>query len=157
MPETAKSERKVETPTAIQEAEYRRTIWLLNAASGTQPDDVLVPEYWAHVGAKLKPWDRIEVRAADGTWYTELMVLDASRQWARVKTLVGPVMLTSADVSLTQTQAADACEVMHRGPRKWSVVRKSDRAVMHEGEERRDAAEQWLAENAGALKAQAPA
>lgn len=143
-------ERKIEAMPAgaLQLAEHRRNIWVVEAADGVQPEDLLAPSYWAHHSGKLSPWDKVEVRAKDGSWYQELLVMDASRVWARVIPLSKPVHLTTADVS--QTQAVDF-EVMHRGPRKWSVIRKKDRAVMFEDGALKDDAEQFLRENSDAL------
>lgn len=154
--------RKLPQPSSpdLQVAEYRRTVYILDAHPETLPDDTLNPEFWAHLGATFKPWDRVEVRAHDGTWYREVMVLEASRQWARMKDM-GLVFLTTPDVS--QTQAAPAAieaqpeaqpaapvespyEIKHRGPRRYSVIRISDKAVLHEDEQTRAGAERWLAD-----------
>lgn len=147
-------ERKIEAMPAgaLQLAEHRRNIWVVEAAEGVQPEDLLKPQYWAHHSGKLSPWDRIEVRAKDGSWFQELLVMDASRVWARVMPLAQVVRLTTADVSQTQASPIDF-EVMHRGPRKWSVIRKKDRAVMFEDGSLKEDAEKYLRENADALTA----
>ena len=152
MSEDKKQERKVEPlgPHGIHTAEHRRVVYFAIAAKGVEPGDLLSPAYWAHVAASLKPRDRVEVNAEDGAWYCEVMVLDVSRAYARVVPVVGPIHLTTADVAQTQDSLYD---VSLRGPKKWSIVRKSDRQVMHEGEETRDGAVKWLKDNAAKLAA----
>lgn len=137
-------------PAQMHEAEYKRTIYIANVPKGVRPEDLVKPGYWAHVAAKLKPWDRIECRAEDGTWYCELMVLEASRAFARMCPLQ-TAFLTTADVAQSQTEPV-GFEVLHRGPRKWSVVRTTDRAVMSEEHETKGGADAWLKTNFEALK-----
>lgn len=139
--------------TRIKEAEFLRKMYVADCDIGTRPEDLLDPAYWAHVSVRFKPMDRIEARAADGTWLAELVVLESSRTWARCH-MLSCHNLTSTDVSMSQATTAEAkgdaepvYEVVHRGPRKWSVVRRSDREVMHEGEARREGAEAWIATN----------
>lgn len=143
------------SPGNMQEAEYWRSDYAVIAEIGTTPEHLLDPAYWAHHAFKMKPWDKIEVRAQDGTWYAEYIVLEASRTWAKVKQIIF-VPLTTADVSLTQSQDMDAKrdnaltealanhEVKWRGPKGWSVVRKSDHAALSEGHRLKTDAEGWL-------------
>ena len=69
-------------PTAFAPAEFRRTVYSGTAERGIRPEDVLDPAYWAYHAANLKPWDRVDIRGEDGTWYGEYLVLDCSRTWA---------------------------------------------------------------------------
>jgi hypothetical protein len=153
----AKAEEKPK-PTAplganvLQLGEHQRNVWVAKIPMGVEPSDVLDPAYWAHHSGKLAPYDKIECRAEDGTWYQELIVMDSSRAWARVKPLMEVLRFATQDVGLSQT-APTGYEIVHRGPRKWSVIRSKDRQVMHEDEAVRDGAEQWLKENADKLKA----
>lgn len=141
-------ERKVEqlNPTRMKEGQYERTHWVATAHANTQPEDLLKPEYFSHVAAKLRPWDKIEARADDGTWYAEFLVLESGRNWARVVMLTKH-NLTSADVAQSQAQAMSKLEIVYRGPHsKWSVIRKADNEVLHEGEETQGGAVNWANE-----------
>lgn len=151
--ETQKKPAQPLGPTGLEPAEYRRNQWIATAAKGVRAEDLLQPDYWAHVAAKLAPWNKIEVRAEDGLWYAEAIVLDCSRNWARIALLPGyPLFLTSSDISQTQSAPA-GYEVVHRGPKKWSVIRAKDHAVMHEGEQTKTGAADWLKQNAESLPA----
>ncbi len=118
-------------PSRLKLGEYIRNIFTATAHEGTLVEDALNPEYWAHVSEQFKPYDKIELRADDGSWYAEFMVLDASRTWARVK-LLNQWDLTTADTSLSQA-TLDAYRFEFKGPhKKWCVIRNSDDAYVHE-------------------------
>ena len=145
--------RAVQLPIHIHEAEFKRSRYCVDVPSSAGPEDAVQPTFYANIAAKLKAWDQIELRAEDGTWYMEVMVLDSSRNWARVYPVLGPCRFTTADVSLTQAaaitadakpaaiaQTAEDFELAHRAGKKWSVIRKADREVISEGHATKDAA-----------------
>ena len=133
--------------------EYVSTRHDAKIAQGVKPEDLLVPGFWAHQATKLKPLDEIRAHAEDGTWIANYLVLDCSRTWAKVKQL-SLHQLGTADVALTQASELDVKSfkdqhlVKHRGPHKWSVVRKADGAVLEQGMGLRDEAEAWLENHA---------
>lgn len=144
--------RAVQLPIHIHEAEFKRNRYCVDVPSSAGPEDAVQPTFFANIASKLKAWDQVELRAEDGTWYMEVIVLDASRNWARVYPTLGPCRFTTADVSLTQAvsqesaapapvqQTAEDFELVHRQGKKWSVVRKADREVITEGHATKDAA-----------------
>lgn len=151
---TPAEERKVQPMDAIRfkGAEFVRTHYVCTAHEGTRPEDLLEPEYWAHVSEQMRPRTRVEAWANDGTWMLELVVLEAGRAWARLQVVAGPHQFTTADVAQTQAEMMSPYAIEYRGPHcKWSVIRKSDRQVLHEQEETRDGASGWLREH---MKAQ---
>lgn len=130
-------------PSRMKECEFERTLWVITAHENTRPEDLMEPDYWTHVAERLKPWDKIEARADDGSWYAELLVLDVSRRWATVHALRID-HLTTKDLSLSKALSDDYA-VEWKGPaHKFSVVRKSDGALLHEGEQTKAGAFQWL-------------
>ena len=129
-----------------------RSEYLCTAHPNTTPEDLLAPEYWAHISAQLRPRDRIEAWANDGSWMAEYVVLEAGRNWARPH-LLQVYHFTSGDQAMTQADAMSPYEILHRGPHcQWSVIRKVDREVMHEGEATMDGAVAWLKERLKAEK-----
>lgn len=147
-PARTAEERKVEqlNPTRMADAEYQRNIHVVTAHANTLPEDLLDPAYWSHVATRMKAWDHIEARANDGTWYAEYIVLEAGRTWVKTH-MLRSASLTSADVATSQATAMMPYEVVFRGPHcMWSVVRKADREVMHEGEGTQGGAIDWLNE-----------
>lgn len=140
-------ERKVESLDAarFKSAEYERVAYVVTAHENTVPSDLLKPEYWAHVAAKLRSYDRIEARANDETWYAEYLVVKAGSNWANV-IMLDAWPLTSQDVIESVASASSALEAQWRGPHsKWSVIRKSDKAVLKEGMSK-DEANRWIHE-----------
>jgi len=135
------------SPERFKTAEYERQIHVANAGEATLPVDILYPNYWAHNAAQMKPWDRIEVRANDGTWFAELIVLDVSRQWAKVHCLN---LHKFSDFDTSQTGAVTLNMpyiVTHKGPQlKWCVIRRVDNAIVHQESSSPEEAQQWMKE-----------
>lgn len=136
-------------PGNLNEFAQVSTRWDVMVPMGVSIDALKDPAFWAHRAVKMKPMDEIRARAEDGTWMANLVVLDSSRTWVRVLVL-GTYQLTTGDVALTQASAdevkalVEKHKIIHRGPHKWSVIRESDRAVMHQGEAIKDGAIAWL-------------
>lgn len=124
----------------ITQAEYARVVWRLTPEPGTSPEDVLVPAYYAHVAKQLKPGARIEVAPADGSWFMELYVRSSDANAAKVALLE---LYTFDEVAQVETAVF---EVKHRGPKGWSVVRTSDKAVVFENGKTKDEATKWIAD-----------
>lgn len=144
-------------PSRMQDAEFTREVKTVTAEAGIEPRDLERQDYWAHVGQNLKPWTRIEVKADDGTWFADCIVLAAGRNWANVKVLQA-FDLTSADVDRTRASQVEEYlglpyEVRYRGEHElWGVLRKSDNAIMHTGAQTKGEADTWLRERLKADK-----
>jgi hypothetical protein len=145
-------------PTALHSAEYARIVYVAYASLGTNFEDLSNPAYWAHHAAKLKPWDRIEVRAEDGTWFGEVLVLDASTTWAKVFPLHYH-SLTRGNRTARQEKSdaigsiMDDYEIKFRGPRRWSIIHKATKELAQEDIATREDAEKWLQEFATSNRA----
>lgn len=129
------------TPHNFREAEYRRTEYLVTAERGTEIADLTGRDYWSHVAARLRPRDRIEVHAHDGSWMVELMVVQASRVGATVA-ILHKHDLTQA--SMTPAASDDEVNVVFRGFAKWSAVRKADKKVLVDGLDTEQEVRDWL-------------
>ena len=127
----------------------------ITVESGTTREQIVHPDFWGHVAARLRPYAKIEVRCDDGSFYAELLVLAAERTFAMVRVLHWHD-LTTADVAKTQAASVavqrfeehlKAYEVRWRGPHlMWSVIRKHDNAALREKEKTKQAAQTWLDE-----------
>lgn len=132
-------------PSRMKECEFERTVYTITAHENTEPDDLLKPEYWTNVAEKFKPFDKVEARADDGSWYAEYLVMETSRRWTRMH-LLAAHNLTTADVSLTQVKLGEF-GIEWKGPaRKFCVIRLADQEMIHEGEASKAGAHAWLAE-----------
>lgn len=121
-------------------AEHRRNIFVVTPEHDTPFEEILKDGYWAHVSAKMKPGDRIEVMAEDGSYFAELIVQDAGRLYAKVATL-RHVKLDAVEVT-EGGMAAGGLEVKWQGPQlKWCVLRGKDR--LKEGLDKGSAV-QWM-------------
>lgn len=133
-------------------AENARIIYQAVPEHGTTIDDMLKPEYWAHVAAKLRPTYRIEANAEDGSFFAEFIVRDAGRTWAKVVLLRQKFFDDGADI-LSESAAPDFVINFRVGPQKWRVQRKSDKEVIRHGFATRAEAETWAKSHNQAMAA----
>ena len=124
-------------------AEYARTTWAVTAQPDTTREDLLKPDYWAHVASKFNSLDRLEVRSDDGAFFAEYLILTCERTYAKVKELSW-FDLKGEEVALPD-ESLEEFEYKFRGPHsKHSVVRKSDSKVMVEKLQSKDEALRWI-------------
>jgi len=155
MPEQAKTQALNENAklerNRFHGAEFKRLIYVADVEQAHTRYDILNPAYWGNVAAQLGPFDRIEVRCEDGTWLSELLVLEVGRSYVRVKEL-NHHKLTTADVAQSQDAVQSGFHVFWRGSHhKWSVKRLADNEVIHTGEPDKNAANTWVTEHVKAL------
>lgn len=125
----------------IKSAEYIRTVWAAQPEPGTNLADMLLPEYWVHVAKTFRVGDRIDVTAADGSWFAELFVRTVS------PTGIKAYVLRHIEFDKTAAEAPPTLDIRHRGGAGWSVVRLSDKTVLFEGGKARSDAEDWIKAN----------
>lgn len=133
----------------IQFAQHMRNVWYVTPEAGTPIEALLEPQFWAHVSSKMKPRDRIEVDAEDGSYFVELRVEDAGRLFAKV------VVLRQCNLGVTeQKEDSPDFKVMWAGPHaKWRIVRSKDRGLLKDGFETRQDADLYLASHIKAMAA----
>ncbi len=121
-------------PKDLKQADFVRTVWVAQPEHGTTLEEMLKPEYWSHVAKELKlPGGRIEVMPTGGEWFAELYIRSVGSQDVKVALL----RHVAFDAPAKQD---DDYEVRSRGGAGWSVLRKSDKAVLFEkGQTRADA------------------
>lgn len=117
----------------------RHNIFRVNPEIGTPPTALLDQHYWAHVSAKLRMGDVIEVLAEDGSYYAELLVRDAGNLYAKVA-FRNPV----TEFGKTEEQEVPAgYEIKWRGPHaKFGVIHGKD--VLKDGFVDKGEAGAWL-------------
>lgn len=132
------------SPNSISELGYLRNSWDVIAARGVTIANVILPEYWLHVATKLRPTDKIEVIAEDGTWYAQLLVVNADRTWAKVFVLMHHD-LTKATEN-TPARAEDEYDVEWTPAGKWTITKKTQKGQppLKDGFLSRLEAYQWL-------------
>jgi hypothetical protein len=128
-------------PARFQMAEYARVPYLVTVEHGTAFAETLEPSFWAHVAAKLKAGDHIEVMAEDMSFGRELIVIETGRMWARVQEwpFTEPAQRVETPVM------ASEYTIKYAGPHhKHQVIRNSDNAVIKDQISQRTDAEMWL-------------
>lgn len=123
-----------------KEASFVRNIWVATPDVKTPYEHVLKQEFWVHVAHKMKPMDRIEVHAEDGSYFAELMVIDAGKAFAKVAEM-RKINFTRHEVGVD----SDDYDVSFIPAKRWRVIRKSDKQVMAEELPTKDEAMLWIA------------
>lgn len=147
--EKAKPNRKLRE-VEIVAAEYSRLDSIATPERGTTIAEMLVPGYWAQVsgpgeehdgGKRMQPWQRIEVRPADRSWWAELLVVATGPFAAKVE------LLRHKDFAPAKARGSldvpEGFEVKHRGRNGWCVIRLVDSQPLKEGLESQAAAALW--------------
>ena len=135
-------------PGRLKLMEHAHNFWSVHAPSGAIPDDVSKSDFWSLMSAKLRPYDRFEVLADDGTWLVSGMILSCSRNWAEIFVRETLELGKASDPSVSATLKAE-----WKGPEhKWCVIRIKDGAMLQEGLETSIAANQWLTEHENKVK-----
>ena len=131
-------------------ADSVRTMRAITVEFGTKFEDVLKPEYFAHVAEDLRPWDVIEVRPEDETYFAHLLVRSSGRNWAVV------ALLDKTDLApgIEDVQDTPEYKVGWGGPaQKFRVIRLSDNMVVSKEHSDALSAQTWLHEHLKAVKA----
>ena len=128
--------------TKLQDAPVARNVFVATPAAGTRIEDMLKPEYWAHVSRMLHVSDRIEAVPEDGEFFAEFFVCDAGLNRASV------VLLRKHNLQGEQLPVvASDYEVKWKGQSiKHVVYRISDKAVVKDNFQSKTEAELWLRE-----------
>lgn len=137
--------------------EHYRQDYVAVIPQEVDPKDLEDPSYWAPVASQFRPFGRIEARAEDGTWIAELVITSLGRNFAICKQIAFH-RLTSADIDQTRISAeetkATGYEIQWKGQHnKFCVIRESDGAIVHKGEDQKSGADKWLGEHLKAISA----
>lgn len=113
------------------------------APHGTEPADLERPEFWASVQRWLKPWARYSIRAADGSFYIEAIVVEVKDGAPVLRKLCGFVDEEMADLK-GGADVKDGVRVEFIDEASgWRVIRESDQYVIKANlRERREARRQ---------------
>lgn len=130
----------VKKPTNIEEAVAARNIWQVKPEIAVTVEDLLNPDYWAHVARRMRAGDRVEAVPDDRHYFAEFFVLAASSNWAKL-VLIREVTIIKDNEKIVM----DGFQIGFGGAHKWRVTRGEE--VLSKGHDDKDSATKWLAEN----------
>lgn len=109
-------------------AEFVTRRWSVTLEDSTPYERLFDSDYWSHVAKKMQIGDIVEVHAENRTWFTELYVVYAHRQAAKVVELRKVGLASAPEIE----DIPSPFSVKWRGPNgKWAVMRGND--VMQSG------------------------
>jgi hypothetical protein len=133
----------------IKLIEFARQTHHVVPEHGTKFEDILTEAYWSMVAYKLNPCDIIEIHAEDGSYYAQLYVRAAGKNWAKVS----PIVFAQFDKSETK-QGASEYEVAWKGPhRMFAVIRVADNEIIKDGFKAKELAEDYMKSHSKAMAA----
>lgn len=107
-------------------AEFARQSFRAIPPAGTKLEEMLEPEYWAHVARKFTPYDIVEIVPEDGEFYARLFVTSTGKLWAKMVKLEYVELTAKKPVVVV-----DKYEAKYGGPSaKWRAVHKSDGSLV---------------------------
>lgn len=123
--------------------------------AGTPFEEILKPEYWAHVAGsgRVIPRNKICAMPEEGHWYAELIVLQVGQNWIKVQPLPGYPVALGEDASVEpDSNEFPGYEIKWRGPvHKFAAIRLSDGEPVKIGFSTRQAVRLWLTEHMKAM------
>lgn len=152
-----KSKRGQRLPNSrLVQAEYARNVYVATLEAGTLQNVLEDELFWAHVGNKLKSWDRIEIRCEDFSWMAEAVVRAAGMNFAQIEVLwvkeLGPRAL-SKETAEAVAEGVPLFKVQWKGPQnKFCVIRTKDKKIVKDGLPSQEAGQNWVASHLKALE-----
>ena len=127
-------------PANFKLVEAAHNTWHDDAEPGVVYDDILKPEYWAHIARGVKVGDHIQVKAMDGTFFAWLMIEAVTGTGVFVSEL-----LFRKEVGVVeQAVEGDFYVQWVRGDDRWRIVRASDKEVVDRGYPNKTTAEEAM-------------
>jgi hypothetical protein len=126
----------------LQLAEFARAHFVFTASVGTTVEHLRTPAFWAKVADKFKPFDRLEVRCEDGSYFCEFLIRHASADGVELEPLSGAYLGDVGVVGKLEPLAA-GLRVSYEGlHKKWTAW--SGTAVLRDGFATEADARLWL-------------
>lgn len=122
-------------PTELVLMDYSVRRWNVTVPPDVGMDQILLPEFWAHVAVRqLRPFDFVVIFWEDGSQLAELFAREVERGGARMGVWKYKNFEEEDNVPELTPAAREQYEVKFRGPQhKYVVVRMSDRREMISG------------------------
>ena len=144
------AEQAKQTPTAqvmpqrMGLSEQKTHHWTVDLEPGVTQPQLLQPEFWGLVAVHFQPFDHVEVRADDGSFWGEYLVTECARTWAKMRELRF-VRLQETTTAISEQQSVRQHRSVYRGGHlKWCVERLSDDKRLIDSLGSKKAADDWI-------------
>lgn len=121
--------RLVIKPSQCKEESYLARHHRVIADVGYVLEDYLDPNIWASIAPTINPHDIINIVCEDGSWFAQVFVVSAARQWIKVEVLIYKEFKDSTE----EPGADQEYAVQWKGPvRRFCIVRVKDNSCVTE-------------------------
>jgi hypothetical protein len=136
----------------LHAADYARQVFRVNPPAGTTLDEMLEPDYWAHVARRMTPHDTVEVVPEDGSFFARLFVVNADKLWVKMAKIE---YVEFGETTAAKVPPSEKFEAKFAGPNaKWRIHNKSDNSlVSNDSFQSRAEAEKWIEQHSKAMAA----
>ncbi len=136
----------------LHSADFARQCFRVTPPAGTTIDEMLEPDYWAHVARRITPHDIVEVVPEDGAFYARLFVVNSEKLWVKMAKLE---YVEFGEIATVKTPATEKFEAKFGGANvKWRVHNKSDNSLAAQDSfQTRTEAEKWIEQHAKQMAA----
>ena len=117
-------------PSRFKEQQFLNTVYFCEVDSFTTRDDLLEPEFWAHVAKGVRPGDEIKVMFEDNSYWCWFLVTGAGTTRLTVKLLQEAVL--QAQTSMSVDIGSYVIDYKGRVD-KHTITRKADGKLMNRG------------------------
>ena len=128
-----------------------RNVWRWTAPHGVKVSEVMEPERWSHLARDLRAGDKIEIRAADGSFYVETLVTAVVGLLVHLRPLVKweptDAEAEPSEETVEVVTGSGRVQWVAGGDHKWRVVNAAGE-IVSKGHATRAEAEEKLAEYA---------
>lgn len=123
--------------------------WHAELPAGTTPEDIMKPEYWAHLARTIRPMDTIKVFCEDGSWEGLYRVMFVSTAEIRISEC-----WSKSHETIDMKAESESHEIKWISPtKKFGVIRKDDGSVIQDGFYPKEQAQAYMLRHLKELRA----
>lgn len=137
-----------DNPTTMELEDYVNNTWRVMPKRGHKVEDMLKPEYWAHISGRMRAGDRIVAVPNDRSYFVEFFVLAASKNWAKVVLMRECTIIEDSEDSPAEKE--DEFAIGFAGAHKWRVTQGDE--ILSKDHDDKESAEAWLKEHKKEIK-----
>ena len=111
----------------LKERQYAYNEWFAELPPGATIEQVMEPDYWAHLAMLIRPLDTMEVFSEDGTWEALFRVMFVGPNEVKLSTL----RVVEHEKVVGTASLSDVYDIIYKSAiTKWAVVNKQNGMII---------------------------